>query len=132
MSQNEESEDENSISLFIIASLTDDRGQTQFCQILIASLFERGISQCKAEFPEVKIKRQFIDHYLEVICNLTQQYGIYTIKIQLPSKFHGKYLIQTDDLDIEFSRVFTEYIKKIYNTKIHKEQNQYLLMKYFK
>ena len=108
MSQNEESEDENSISLFIIASLTDDRGQTQFCQISIASLFERGISQCKAEFPEVKIKRQIIDHYLKGICNLTQQYGIYTIEIQLPSKFHGKYLIQTDDVDIEFSRVFTE------------------------
>ena len=29
MSQNEESEDENSFLLFLINSLTDDRGQTQ-------------------------------------------------------------------------------------------------------
>ena len=28
-------------------------------------------------------------------------------------KFHGSYLLQTDDVDIEFSNVFTEYIKNI-------------------
>ena len=72
MSQNEKSEDENSIFPFLINSLTDDRGQTQFCQNLFANLFERGVSPCTAEFPEVKIKRQTIDHYLKGICNLTQ------------------------------------------------------------
>ena len=56
MIQNEESEDENSILPFIITSLTDDKGQTKFCQNLIATLFERGVSPCTAEFPEVKIK----------------------------------------------------------------------------
>ena len=60
MSQNEESEDENSILAFLINSLTDDRGQTQFCQNLIANLFEKGISPCTAELPEVKIKSQII------------------------------------------------------------------------
>ena len=30
-----------------------------------------------------------------------------------PSKFHGKNVIQTDEIDIEFSKVFTEYIKNI-------------------
>ena len=113
MSQNEESEDETSISLIINTSLTDDRGRTQFCQNFIANLFERGISPCKAEFLEVKITRQIIDHYLKGICNLTQQYEIYTIEIQSTSKFHGRYLLQTGDVDIEFSRVFTEYIKII-------------------
>ena len=76
-------------------------------------MFERGVSPCTAEFPEVKIKRQFIDHYLKGICNLTQQYGIYTIEIQSPSKFHGRCLLQTDDVETEFSKVFTEYIKNI-------------------
>ena len=71
MSQNEESEDENSILPFIITSLTDDRGQTQFCQNLITKLFEREVSPCTAEFPEVKIKRQIIDHYLKGTCNQT-------------------------------------------------------------
>ena len=113
MSQNEAIEDENSIFLFIITSLNDDRGQTQFCQNLIANLFKRGVSPCTAEFPEVKIKRQIIDHYIKGIYNLTQQYGIYTLEIQTPSKFHGRYLLQTDDIDIEFSKVFTEYIKNI-------------------
>ena len=40
MSQIEESQDENSILLFLINSLTEDTGQTQFCQNLIANLFE--------------------------------------------------------------------------------------------
>ena len=91
MTQNEESEDENSILPFIITSLTDDRGQTKFCQNLIANLFERGVCPCAADFREVKIKRQIVDHYLKGTCNLTQQYGIYTIEIMTPSKFHGRY-----------------------------------------
>ena len=90
MGQNEESEDENSIFPFLINSFTDDRGQTQFCQNVIANLFERGVSLCTAEFLEVKIKRQIIDHYLKGICNLLQQYGMYTIEIQTPSRFHGR------------------------------------------
>ena len=77
------------------------------------------MSPCRAEFPEIKIKRQIVDLYLRGICTPSQQYGIYTIELQSPSTFHGKYLLQTDDVDIKFSKVFTEY-KKIYNTKIHK------------
>ena len=76
-------------------------------------MFEREVSPCTADFPEVKIKRQSNDHYLKGICNLTQQYGINTIEMQSPVKFHGRYLLQTDDLDIEFSKVFTEYLKNI-------------------
>ena len=48
--------------------------QTQFCNNLIANLFEQGISPCKAELPEIKIKRQVVEPYLKRICNLTQQY----------------------------------------------------------
>ena len=121
MSQNEESEDENSILLFIITSLTDDRGQTKFCQNIIANLFERGVSPCTAEFPEVKIKRQIVNHYLKGICNLTLQYGIYGIEIQTPSKLHGRYLPQTDDVDIKFSKVFTEYLKSIGRQKVERQ-----------
>ena len=79
-------------------SLTDDRGQTQFCQET-------------AELPERKFKRQIFDHYLKRISKITQQYGIYTIEIKSPSKFQGRY--QTEDVDIEFSKSFTEYIKNI-------------------
>ena len=86
MSTNEESEDENSILPFIIISLTDDRGQAKFCQNLIANLFEKRISSCRAEFPEVKTKRQIVDHYLKGICAPSQQYRIYTIELQSPSK----------------------------------------------
>ena len=76
-------------------------------------MFEPGISPCKAEFPDVKIKRQIIKHYLKDICNLTQQYGIYTIEFSTPNPNHRKYVIQTDDLELEFSKVFLEYIKSI-------------------
>ena len=60
MSQNEKSEDENSILPFLINSLTDDRGQTQFCQNLIANLFGKGTSPCTAEFTEVKSKDELL------------------------------------------------------------------------
>ena len=51
-------------------------------------------------------KRQIIDHYLKDICNLTQQYGIYTIEFSTPNPNHRRYVIQTDNLDLEFSKVF--------------------------
>ena len=44
---------------------------------------------------------------------MTQQYGIYTIEFSSPNPNHCKYVIQTDDLDLEFSKVFSEYIKSI-------------------
>ena len=112
-SPSDESPDENSVFPFLINSLTEDRGQIQFCNNLIANLFEQGISPCEAEFPEIKIKRQIVDHYMKGICNLTQQNGIYTKELSTPSKFHGKHVIQTDYVDIEFLKVFAEYIKNI-------------------
>ena len=85
----------------------------EFCQNLIANLFEKGESPRTKKFPDVKIKRQLLDPYLKGICSLTSQYGIYTIEISSPNKFYDKYLIQTDDVDFDFSKVFTEYIKNI-------------------
>ena len=87
--RSDESPDEEAVFPFIINSITD-RGQTRFCKKLLANLFERGISPCKAEFPEIKIKRQIIEHYLKEICQLTPQYGIYTIEISTPRTFHDK------------------------------------------
>ena len=112
-SPSDESPDEDSVFPFIIISLTEDRGQIQFCHDLIANIFEQGISPCKAEFSEINMKRQIVDHYTKGICNLTQQYGIYTIELSTASKFYGKHVIQADDVDIEFSKVFIEYIKNI-------------------
>ena len=54
-----------------------------------------------------------MDLHLKGICNLVQQYGIYTIEIKTPNRFHSKYHIQTDGIDIELSKVFTQYIKNI-------------------
>ena len=74
----EDSPDDDDIFPFLVDA-PNDRGQHILCKNLLPNLFEPGISPCKAEFPDVKIKRQIIDHYLKDICNLTQQYGIYTI-----------------------------------------------------
>ena len=76
-------------------------------------LFESGISPCKSEFSNIKIKRQIIEHYLKDIYSLTQQYGICTIEISTARTLHGKYVNQTDDIDLDFSKLFTEYIKSI-------------------
>ena len=110
--QSDESPDEEYVFPFIINSL-NDRGETKFCRNLLINLFEPGISPCKTEFPDVKIKRQIIEHYLKDIFKITQQYGIYTIEISTPRIGYNKYVIQTDDLDLEFSNVFTEYIKSL-------------------
>ena len=101
------SSDEEAVFPFLIDSL-HDIGQTQFCKNLLVNLFEPGISPCKANFPDVKIKRQIIEHYLKDICNLTQQYGIYTIEFSTPNTAQRKYKIQTDDIELEFSKVFIE------------------------
>ena len=108
----DETPDDDEIFPFIVDADTD-RGQHIFCQNLLVNLFEPGISPCKTEFPDVKIKRQIIDHYLKDICNITQQYGIYSIEFTSPTNNNRTYTIQTDDLDLEFSKVFSEYIKSI-------------------
>ena len=72
----EDSPDDDDIFPFLVDAPTD-RGQHILCKNLLLNLFEPGISPCKAEFPDVKIKRQIIDHYQKDICNLTQHYGIY-------------------------------------------------------
>ena len=110
--QSDDSPDDEEVYPFLIDA-PDNRGQHEFCKNLLVNLFEPGISPCKAEFPDVKNKRQIIEHYLKDICNLTQQYGIYTIEFSTPNTNHRKYVIQTDDLELEFSKVFLEYIKSI-------------------
>ena len=110
--QSDDSPDDEAVYPFLIDS-PDDRGQHDICKNLLVNLFEPGISPCKAEFPDVKIKRQFIEHYLKDICNLTQQYGIYTIEFSTPNTAHRRYVVQTDDIELEFSKVFLEYIKSI-------------------
>ena len=61
----------------------------------------------------MRIKRQILDHYLKAISNITSQYGIFTMEIFSPKPNHPIHQIQTDDIDAEFSKVFTEYIKNI-------------------
>ena len=55
-SPSDESPDENSVFPFLINSLTEDRGQIQFCNSLIANEFKQGISLYKTESPEKKSK----------------------------------------------------------------------------
>ena len=87
MIRNEENREENFFLPFLVNPLAEARGQVQLCQNLIANLFEKGDIPCTKKFPDVKIKRQLFDHYLKGICNLTQQYRIYTIEIS--SKIHN-------------------------------------------
>ena len=105
-----ENNPENSVLPFSISPLTEPRGQTDFCKSLIANLFEKGENPCTKEFPDVKIKRQLFDHYIKGISSLTSHYGIYTIEIRSPNAFHDKYFVQVHDVDIEFSKIFIQYI----------------------
>ena len=108
--QSEESLDYEQAFPFIIDP-ENDRGQIKFYKNLLINLFEPGISPCKTKFPDVKIKRQLIENYIKYNAKITQQYGIYTIEICTTR--NDKYIIQTDDLDLEFSKVFTDHVKNI-------------------
>ena len=80
---------------------------------LIANLFKKRIWLCKQEYPEVQTKRQILDHYLKDICKITSHHGIFTIEIASPKPNHKIHQLQTDDIDIEFSKVFKDYTKNI-------------------
>ena len=106
---NEIFDDYSILPIFMKPQNDPFRWQVQFCCNLIAN----WISPCKQEFPEVQIKRQILDQYLKDIYNITSHYGVFTIKIASPKPNHKKHQIQTDQIDIEFSKVFTDYIKNI-------------------
>ena len=59
------------------------------------------------------MKRQILDHCLKDICNITSFYGIFTIEIASPNLNDIRHQIETDDIDIEFSKFFTNYLKNI-------------------
>ena len=45
------------------------------------------------------------------------------MEIKSPSKFQGRYLLQTDNVYIDFSTVFTEYIKNIQHPNSRRENS---------
>ena len=65
MIQNED-KPENSIFPFLISKLSEPRGQNEFCKNLIANLFEKEENPCTKEISDVKIKRQRLDHYINM------------------------------------------------------------------
>ena len=114
---------ENSVLPFLISPLTEPRGLEQFCQNLIAYLFEKGKSPCTEEFPDEKIKRQPIDHYLKGICSLTSQYGVYTIELRSQMHFMTDISFKLMIWILNFQK-FLHNTSNEYNTKTHKEQTR--------
>ena len=114
MIENTKNFDDNSILPFFIHPQSDPaRGQVHFCHNLMVNLFEKGNSPCKQEFPQIRKKRQNLDHYLKSICNTRSYYGIITIESLSSQPNDPTHQIPADDIDIEFSKVFTDYIKNI-------------------
>ena len=72
MIQYDKNFDNNSILLFVIfPQSVPARRQVQFCHDSIPNSIEKGKNPCKQEFPEERIRRQILDHYLKGICNIT-------------------------------------------------------------
>ena len=70
------------------------------------NLLHKGNIPGRQEFPELKIS-QIIDLNLPSICNITSQYGRFTIKILSPD-FNSTptHRIQTYDIELGFSNFF--------------------------
>ena len=75
---NEKFEDNSLLPFIIHPPSYSARGQVQFCRNLIVKFFREGYSPSKQEFPKVRMKRQLLDHYLNVI---TSYYGIFTSEV---------------------------------------------------
>ena len=101
------------LSFFIKPQNDPTRGQVLLCHNFIVNLFEKGNCPCKQEFLEVRLKRQILDHYLKSRSKITSFYGIIPIEIVTSKTNHITHQIQTNDIDIEISKVFTDYIKII-------------------
>ena len=78
---------------------------------LIANLFKKIKSPCIQEFPEIKIKRQILDHYIKDDCNTISSYGIFVIEVLPAQPNQTPQQKQTEDIDLKFSKVFTKYIE---------------------
>ena len=89
MIQNEENQEDSTLP-FLIHPQVEARGQVHFCKNSTSNLFEKGDSPCTKEFPDVKIKKQLLDHYLKGICSLTSHFGIYTKKLVQQTHFLTK------------------------------------------
>ena len=53
-----------------------------------------------------------LDHYSKSICKITSNYGIlFTIETVSPKSNHTTHQTQTDDIETEFLKVLSDYIK---------------------
>ena len=111
MIQNDKNFADNSILLLVIHPQVDPaRRQVELCH---ENLFKKRISPCKQEVPDMKTIRQTLDHYLHGISNFTSFYGIFTFEILTSQAHQTSHRIQTDDIELDFFKIFIEYIKNI-------------------
>ena len=106
---------DDSILLFIINPKNDwSRGPVLFCFNLLVICFQKRNTPCKKEFPEVKIRRQVLDHYLARKSNIASHYDILIIENVPPrSTNQPPHRIKTGDIELGFSKNFTEYLNNI-------------------
>ena len=82
---------------------------------------------CNQEFPETEIRRQVLDQYQPGISKITSHYGKFTIEILSPqSSNQTHHRIQTDDIELDFSKNFTEKYQKYTTSKITKSKLNFL------
>ena len=61
--------------------------------------FKKEVVHANQNFPEVKIKRPILDHYLSGISSITSYYSIITIEILTPHPSNQPpHRMQTDDI----------------------------------
>ena len=106
-------DDDSILPLIIYLQSDPARGQVQFRheQIVFIRVRKQSMQIGVSRKKEKKIK--FFYHYIKGICNITSYYGIPNIKFLTSEPNQTTNPIQTDDIDKEFSKVFTEYIKII-------------------
>ena len=64
---------------------------------LISNLFKKGKSPCIQDFPEIRIKRQILDHHIKGDCNTIPTHGI----LYLLLKFYQHNQIEKDKAELK-------------------------------
>ena len=117
---------DDSILLFIINPKSDwSRGPDLFCFNLLVICFQKRNSPCKQEFPEVKIRRQVLDHYLASKSNKASHYDILIIE-NVPPRTKVNQLTTTSNKNrwyrIRFLKNFYGIFEQYPTTKLTKSR----------
>ena len=110
---------------FVIHPQSDTaKDHVQFCHNFIVILFEKGNSPGEQDIHELKIRIQILDHYLPSISNITSPMINLLLKYYQTNHQNNNHTEYKQLIYNNTSQKFSQYISKLFNIKVQKEETQ--------